>query len=266
MEELTQKLREYIKSISKIYLIGEICDNVFEDFPTNLPESVNEKWRKKTKKIIFKDGKASLDFDDYGFLGILLNVIPGKEEKSDFQQVILRQDLVNYLAYLEAVMQDLQRCIYKNNPTLLPEEKEIKLKDIVNKSTMDEMLNYLIEKQLEKSGYDKITNQIERLNNKPFLLKISIKKNEINELNTFIAIRNLILHNGSRITNEYLELDKKSKYKIGDVICLERKKINELFLYVEKVAVEIFASICKEFYNIEKQNTYNEMSYTPRNL
>ena len=264
MENLRQTYYQFNRAISKIHLLGIINDTVFLDFPSNLPKIVQDKWREKTKKIIFTDGKSQgLDFSDYGFLTALLNVLPGENENSNFQQVILGQEFINYLAHLEALMQDVFRHVFKNNPDLLPEDKEIKWKEIVDKKSVEEIHDYVIDKHLEKSGYDKLSHQIEKLNNKPFLFSISIKKEKLIEIENLITIRNLILHNGSKITNDYLKLNPKSKFALNETIILTREEVNNAQLLINKVAYETYASICYKIHGIPKQNSYDEMSFTP---
>ncbi|WP_153800115.1 hypothetical protein [Foetidibacter luteolus] len=266
MEKLKYILIEFTKAVSKIHLLGTISDEIFANFPANLPQIVKDSWREKTKKIIFAgDPKETmkLDFKDYGFLGSLIHVLPSEGKETDFQQVILRQDLINYLAHLEAVMQDIQRFIFTNKPELLPEEKEVKWKEISDKKSVTEILDFIINKQLEKSGYDKLTYQIERLNNKPFLFKISIKKKELEKLDLLIAIRNLILHNGNRISNDYLTLNPTSSFKVGEQLVLTRDEINEAHVLIQRVAYESYASVGNILFGIAKETLYNEMSYNP---
>lgn len=264
MDNIRQTFHQFAKAISKIHLLGAINDEVFLDFPDNLPDSVQKKWREKTKKIIFSDGVSQeLDFNDYGFLTSLLNVLNAEDKKSGFQQVILRQDLINYLAHLEALMQDVFRYIFKNRPDLLPEDKEVKWKDISSKTSIDEILEFVIDKHLEKSGYDKLSHQIEKLNNKPFLFSISIKKEKLVKLESLIAVRNLILHNGNKITGDYLKLNPNSESQLNDNLILSREELNEAYLLIESIAYETYASIGLKLHNVEKNVLYDEMSYKP---
>ena len=265
IEALRNTLIEFTKAVSKIHLIGTISDEIFSDFPKNLPEIIRDKWKEKMKNVIYRRDTNELEFDfnEFGVLGSLIHVLPLEGQTVDFKQIILRQDIINYIAHLEAVMQDIQRFIFINKPELLPDEKQLSYKEIISIKTMPEMLDYMINKQLEKSGYDKLSAQVTRLNNKPYLFKISIKKEELQKIDLLVSIRNLILHNGSKITNEYLVLNPSSTLRFGESLHLTRQEINDAHILIQRIAYETYASVGDSLFGIGKTTLYDEMSYNP---
>ncbi|MUH35384.1 hypothetical protein D9O36_05995 [Zobellia amurskyensis] len=260
-------LNGFNSAISKTYLVGTISDQIFEDFPSKLPIEIRDNWREKMKLLLadVNSPKKSenYNFKDYGFFLSLIHTIPSGGEQSDFEQVILRKDLISYVAYLEALFQDVNRIIYKENPNYISGEKQISWNDILDKENYQEIVDFVIEKQLEKSGYDKLSKQIERLNNEPYLFKILIKKEKIKELELLVATRNLIIHNGNKITAEYLALCDNSTLNIGDKLMLSRDNLNDVHILIQKIAYETYASVGHKLFGIDKIELYNEMNYKP---
>ncbi|MCB9222570.1 MAG: hypothetical protein R2780_13110 [Crocinitomicaceae bacterium] len=178
VKDLERTLNDFILAISKIHIIGILSDGIFHEFPKELPDKVRKKWLDEADVVDkhIKDGKTDvLPFSQYGHFGSLSRIFE-HEKKADFEQEILRQNLTNYVSYLEAFFQDINRIVYTVKPELLSGEKQIKWKDILDNRDFDSILQNTIDKELESSGYDKIFEQIERFNNVPFQFKIRIKK------------------------------------------------------------------------------------------
>ncbi len=260
---LLKKTLDFQNATAKSHLIGLVSEDLFNKFPDNLPENIKNNWKNKIGELVNSIGKeqAPANFDDYGFLVSLASIMKREDANSDFRNVILQQEIINYLAYFEAFMQDVFRHVYTDNPSLIPEDKELKWKEIVDKKDYSSILNYVINKQLEKSGYDKLSTQITRLNNKPFLFKIKVDKKTLKSLEKLICVRNIIIHNGSKVNAELLELINDSSIKLNDFYQLSRKECNEAYNLVLSIAIEVYASVYFKLYNKEIQTSYEELSY-----
>ncbi|MDO1500090.1 hypothetical protein Q2T40_08090 [Winogradskyella maritima] len=265
-EKLQHLVYDFLQKISKVYLAGEITQPIITDFDSNLPEAIRKNWAVNMKKLIMNHGVFEDDVTDESrlFYSMILGNPKGEDQKEVFEQILLQQEFISYFAHLEAVLQDIQRYMYKQKPELLPEEKEIKWKHILELKDFSKLLEHTIDEKLNKSGYLKISDLIVKLNSEPFLLKISLKKELLNDLEEFILIRNMIIHNGSKITKDLNEFASE-KYTFGDKFSLDRILLNQLFDLTMIVAVETYASVCSEIYEEDKKEAYNNMSFVPEN-
>lgn len=260
-ELITEYAYDFWKSISRVQLTGEINDTIIEDFSSNIPEKVRANFQQYTRNLIFKDGQKDLINESRFMLALVMGMPSNADSEEEFRQVILQQELISYFAHLEAVFQNFQRIIYLSKPEFLPEKKEILWKDIFELKSYDKILDFVINEKLYKSGYLKISDLIIKLNSLPFQLKISVKKQLLKDLEEFTLIRNMIIHNGTKVSKDY-EAFTSGRYKLNDKFILNRDIVNQFFDLIRIVVVETYASILTEFFGITKEDAYNEMSYT----
>lgn len=265
-EHLRGILNDFNQEVAKNFLLGDISQKLFTSFPDNMPENIKKHWREEIQKLILRSkNPEEYNFKDFGFFLSLIHTIPSNGENADFEQVIFRKDLIYYISHLEGLFQDFYRVIYMEKPELLPEDREIKWKEITSKSNLNSLIECLIEKQLEKSGYDSLSQQILRLNNRPFLFKVELKKNLIEKLEEYVIIRNLIVHNGNKVNGIYLDKVKSPRFTLGEIVKLTRQDIVDIHMMSHVIAYETYAGICHSLFGMDKQSCYNDMSYKKNN-
>lgn len=260
--KLTELTSEFLQKICNVCVTGEMNQIIINDFNKNIPDTVRSNWNSSLKKLL--TGNEVDLIDEKRFLYSFITANPSNNDDLHiFKQILFEQEFISYFAHIESIFQEFQRFIYYKKPEYLPQEKEILLKDILDLKNFNAILEHSIEQKLNKSGYLKISDLIIKLNSKPFLLKISVKNELQHDLNEFILIRNMVIHNGGKVSEDY-ENFTDGKYKKGSKFILSKIIVNQLFDLIIILSVETFASILKEIYNIEKKEAYNRMSYNPK--
>ena len=176
-----------------------------------------------------------------------MTVFKKRSTKADFQQDIYKQAFVNYFAHIEAYFQDVWRIIYRQNPHNLSSDLEYKLDEILKWSSYEELVTYIIDKKLSKSGYDKISDQLKRLNRPPFKFCLKLSDSLFKSWDRRTIIRNLILHNGSKVNSEYIEISD-SEDKPGDLLELSFDEMEEIFLATMSLGHVIFLKVSSKLF------------------
>ena len=260
--KLTELTSEFLQKICKVCVTGEMNQTIINDFNENIPTAVRTNWVSSVQKILTKDENDLVD--ETRFLYSMITASPSNvNDLPVFKQILFEQEFISYFAHLESIFQEFQRFIYYKKPEYLPQEKEILWKDILELKDFSAILEYTIEQKLNKSGYLKISDLLIKLNSTPFLLKISVKNELQHDLNEFILIRNMIIHNGSKVSEDY-EKFTEGKYKKGSKFILDRIIVNQLFDLIIIVSIETYGSVLEEIYGIEKKEAYDRMSYMPK--
>lgn len=111
-----------------------------------------------------------------------------------YQTQVAHAAFVLGYSYAEAFLADLIRKIYAARPVALPHEKELKFRDILERSTYDDVLDYMIEKEVLAVMYNSMDNIIGHFQDKLDLHWPSSERDTIVEAN---LLRNCIVHNNA---------------------------------------------------------------------
>lgn len=272
-EELTALFNHYAAEIAKIRLIGLNNYHLYLDFPKNITAELKEIWKKGFETILSKfnadDKESTVITSIPANIGAFIQPFlvfhrrGGLElESLHFLQLALQQEFIMYLAYLEAFFQDYRKHLYKIDPKLLSnKDRTITWEEITEKKSLEEIHELLVEKCLEKSGYDKINEVIEKLNNKPIQLKIKLEKEQINYLNEMVLIRNMIVHNNSKVSNDYKKLRKDSPFKVGDEYLLNFEQLYVTYNFLQWVIFESFVAFKIKYFGGEYSNICDQFGY-----
>jgi hypothetical protein len=249
-------------NMSKVDLLSMYSHEIFVDFPKNLPE--NSKQQHKSDMEILNKAKTDLtniEFNlltekQYVELGVskefyrfvhnfsLAEFKSNELESFDYEQVLYGQELISLYSFLEGYFQDLQRLLFLNDKSLLSNnDTEVSLNKVLKAENYNELISIIIEEKLEKSGYEKISSIINKWKREPFKIILKLKKDELEELDKFTCIRNIIIHNNSKINESLICYLNKDEFKIGQTFKLDiqiMKKFKDLvFEIVFNAYIEI---------------------------
>jgi hypothetical protein len=115
----------------------------------------------------------------------------------------------------------------------------------------DDLLKSIIEKEIYEISYKKIDERIKYLSHKfqldfeytEFEIAFFSHKINLNELVEAYAIRNIIIHNKSIVNKIFIENVTNSKYKIGDIITVDKGLVDRLTLTLLKSLTSIIKQI-----------------------
>jgi hypothetical protein len=281
----------YELSVNQNKILNFYGREIFKEFPKGLPENIKCQWdgnRKFLLKVFNKilpdvenktinETSEDLEFQSAdinpGNPAILMNQIAiyrcmielnmNKGENIDFERLFFSQELVMMLAHLEAFLSDSLRVICRVKPEILKSSKKIDRSKIIDFGNWDEIMEFLIEDYVYDFGWETFKNKIKFLNDN-IGLSIEISDTEISIFEDAENIRNIIVHNGGRISQEYINRTKKYDMNVGDLIPITSEFIEEVANEILLLGWEIFALISKKFFNIDDSKlAWRERKPTP---
>lgn len=146
-------------------------------------------------------------------------------------------------SYFEAFLSDLVREILLRRPNILPQERELKYRDVLDRKDYDSILKYMIDKEILAIFYgsaEKIGKYFEdRLNlpwpeydGQPAVVRASL-------------VRNCIIHNGARVDSRLSEI---SDWDEGDQIELSPGDVHSFGLQARDFARQLWtAAVANHF-------------------
>lgn len=156
-----------------------------------------------------------------------MNVIKG----FDFQPVILEQSLVYMVGIIESYICDSARIIYSNMPKYLnAHDLSLIFSELTEFDSLDAMKEVMLQKAMGRTwSQGSFSNRIDKLRKK-FSIILNFKaylKELLDEAN---LLRNCILHNGSKVSEDYLkEFGEKRTLELNSLIMISPYFIDAIF-------------------------------------
>lgn len=267
LKDRLDKIFQNMKAnMAKVDLLSMYSHEIFTDFPRSLPKDSLEKL--KTDSFILNEVRKLMDEKQFNLLteqhyeklGVskesyrlienvsFLQTVEKDIASVNFQQVLYQQEYISLYSYLEGYFQDIQRLLFENDKNLLAnKDKEISLNKILEAESYDKLISLIIEEKLEKSGYEKISSIIEKWKKEPFKIILKLKKRELESLEKFTCIRNVIIHNNSKINGDLIKYLDSEEYKIGFVFKLDSEIMNEYKDLIFKIVFSTYLEICLQY-------------------
>nr|WP_320000066.1 hypothetical protein [uncultured Draconibacterium sp.] len=263
LDKIFQNMRA---NMSKIDLLSMYSHEIFENFPWSLPN--NSLYDFKNDVLILNKVKSKLTTNEFNLLSEKnyvelgmskkfyrfvhnLSVVHTGEidiESIDFQQVLYSQELISLYSYLEGYFQDLQRILYEQDKTLLSnKDKQVLLNTILEVDDYEQLVKIIIDEKLAKSGYEKISSIIEKWKKEPFKIILKLKKAELQKLDKFTLIRNIIIHNNSRVDDSLINYLNSKEYKVGQEYKLNSEIMKEFRDLVFEIVFSAYTEICLKY-------------------
>ncbi|MDC1068430.1 hypothetical protein OAQ99_04655 [Candidatus Kapabacteria bacterium] len=272
--------RNTILEINKSRLAFLFSMKSLEDFPNNLTDIVTQPFHANWKKSL-DDGDAIVhgeefnnlrEFDDVEIEGnfytspyiniintlkrknksynVIQSVIGGRYfnvPQIDFTQILISQQIVYLVGIIEGFTLDSVKYIYSNKIDYLYQHQiALPINEIVN-NTRTELESMAITKATERKWSDgSFSKRFKKLKDK-FEIDLDIDKVLIDILDEANLLRNSILHNGSKFTNDYAKLyGRKRNIKEGDSLSTTSYFV-ELLYYL---TIDVINILTKETYKI----------------
>ena len=180
--------------------------------------------------------------------------------------ILPRNFIVSLVSQYDAYLGELYRALFQVQPELaFLLEKEFTFQEIIKYNDLDELKEFVIEKDVEnllrKSHYEQLTTLEKRIakhTKKEFTLT-----NKLKVLPTFIEVterRNLFVHCNGLISRNYIENCQKHKVKdvenfeIGTELEVEPEYFNEAFIAIFEVGVKLGQVLWRKFLPTEIEN------------
>ena len=130
--------------------------------------------------------------------------------------------IISLITFTEIYLRDIIEWIFRKKPETFCSNKEIKLthEDIIKRKIDYEYLkNKILERVIHEITKENIANSIEELFNKRFEWDLTKFSTELIALKDISAIRNIIVHNNSKVNKTFLEIiSTPDAYNLNDVL------------------------------------------------
>jgi hypothetical protein len=205
---LEDKDKERAQTIAKAMKVARVenseGDEVVESKATDEEESSEEK--KNNVKYNFLPR-------DYEFLMTNLRKI------NKAQELFEKQLIVTLVSRYDEFLGSLLKLVLEKNPSwLISSEKTITYKELIDLKSIDKAIEGVILKEVDKLLRDSHEDHISYIDDK---LKLGIATN-FDNLPDFLEIaerRNLFVHTGGVVSNQYIDSCNKFGYEVKDVKC-----------------------------------------------
>jgi len=258
----------YMFSVAQVKLLTIVAEKVLKTFPEGLPPHLRDPFVKDMKMAVETLGKEmevarregaprSIELphesDIFGATFEMINVgyfLHGSMAHPDFERSLLYQWLVMVFAHLDAFIADTVRAICQVRPEVLKSDRKMSWEAILDYGEWEELLNQMVERYVLEIGWPPIRKRIEFLI-KEFGLEIDFPSPYINVIEQAENDRHVVLHNGARISQEYIDRTQRRDVRVGDLIPLNREYLEKIHLHSSALASAVMRSVAKKFFEVQ---------------
>ncbi len=271
----------YLIESGQIHIFTLISGYMLKDFPKKLPEELGKPLKiglkeahdnlekflttkgrtKNTSRMLFsnKDEIQSKLISSTFFLIVAKmmadisqnadNKFQVSEVQSGFERLSNYQALIMVFAHLDAFMADTLRVICKVRPEILKRDKKIDWATVLEFGGKDDLVNYLIERYVYEFDWLSLPNRVQFFRNQ-IGLDINISKTSIDLLKSAEEIRHILVHNGGRVSQEYVNRTGCGDIMVGDIISVPFEYVERVIVAARGLAGDVFVSVSKKFFQI----------------
>jgi hypothetical protein len=179
---------------------------------------------------------------------LVLHALENKGKHFDFGSLVIAQELVILLAHVDAFISDSIRAMCKAKPIILISDKKISWRDVIETGNWDDLISYLTEEYSYDLGWNSISDRISYISERHGL-KISLSE-PIRRLSEAEQLRHLIIHNGGRVSQEYLKKTGKTDVDLGELITITHDYTKQVAEDALLLLNNIFLSVSEKFFGI----------------
>jgi hypothetical protein len=269
---------DFTIGISQTQIVSLISDEVLSDFPKNLPNETKENLVNLLTDLSssvllhqgyeikapdgrpIKAGEKVEEFEDsllfMPTLKLYLSSGAKSEQKKfdiDFSFFILTQELVMLFSYLDAFLLNCLRAIAKREEKILKRDKTITWKEVITARSREEIVENIIEEYCYEFGWKNIRNKIETFKNEHGL-EVSTSDDVIESICEGANLRHLVVHNGARINQDFLNKNSSYEGRIGDQISINKDYLENLSGEIFALGGDVFISTARKYYDAEEND------------
>lgn len=267
----------YNLSVSQTRVLTILAEEVVKEFPKRLPEHLRGPLRRNLEELgrAFKAVRTSqirgepaperveikledLDQGEYrdDLLFSVLTMYGALAELGasspdvDFERLLYSQELVMLLAHLDAFMADSLRVICEVRPEVLRSSKQMGWDTILSLGGWYELLDYLIEEYVYEFGWKSFPKRVEFLRER-LGLSIECPECDLELLEKAENIRHIVVHNGGRVSQEYIARTGRNDLVIGESVPVTLEYVDDVAAATRLLASDLFLGVSKKFFGME---------------
>jgi hypothetical protein len=266
IEKYGQIFNDFCVGLKQIEILCAVATYTLDDFPNNLPENLrrslvtaiteiseqlNHDKTKPEPQIV--DVEVALNSKlEKQLVQSVLEFIMMKSNKKvkkitdpNFGRVICSQSLIIVFAHLEAFMTDTIKFICDACPEVLKSKnKKISFEDALKFESNIKQL--LIDRYTYEFGWKSIDEKLAFFKSE-FGLKLEIVDSNIDVLKEAENVRHIIVHNGGRISQQFIDKSKNKRFKIGGFVTFSFREIIAISQITHYLASKMYVETIKKF-------------------
>lgn len=254
-------------------VLTHVAGEVLKEFPTKLPRNLQEPlWRDIEKmlyglrkatggpipenvKQAFKDLKqdeASSDLSLRALSMYLWASLLGysSAEEIDFGRLLYSQQLVMLFVQLDAFIADSLRIICQLRPEVMKGDKKIDWDTVLECGGWEQLLDHLSEQYIFEFGWQSVRKRITLLRTRLGLV-VECPEPDLELLEEAENIRNIVVHNGGRVNQEYIRRTGRDSLTVGAFVPLSLEYLDKIAQVTTTLASNLFVAVSKKFFHIE---------------
>ena len=271
-KDYTRIYQDYEISVHQARLISYLSSEVIKDFPYDMSRyyeiSAFPKLRQAAEivsKILkgFMEGRqpskevyetiekddSLADLAESLFYLFGLQVKRGAlSERMEFQRIQNFQELIIHHSNFDAFLSDSVRAICCKCPDVMKKSRVIQWEEILSCEGWDELMSMLVEMFVRDLGWGQLIKRLDELS-KIFKLELRFHKDDVQSITELDVARNLIVHNGGKANQEYVNLKDTNDIEIGDYIPIDNGDLRRFSRTLQLVANDIFVEVSRKYFH-----------------
>jgi hypothetical protein len=159
-----------------------------------------------------------------------------------FTQIVFQRAVDNFLVYVV----ELLRRVFVERPEALRSSETIKVEDVLRWSTMDDLVQALVERRVERLAYLSLTDLQDDLI-RSLGLELFGDQTDLSRAVRLVATRNLLAHNRAIVNERFLRQVPDSTLTIGEPILLNGDDVLADLEFLSEAAKRIDAVAISHF-------------------
>lgn len=224
-------LEEYVVSIDEGNF-GDKCDSMWKDI---IMENFDLEADDSGSELIKFKGE---DIED---LKKILRIYSKQRKNGMKRKILFRSALMSLVVYFEGMISDIFKYLINKNPESITNNKQLTFKEIKELGSMENAIEYLVEKEIEVITRGDYNDWCTKLRDK-FKFTLNNIKEEESIVIEIIKRRNLYVHNNGYVNNIYLKtVDKELRkgVKKDDILEVDIDYIKNAIKILKKVGNDI---------------------------
>jgi hypothetical protein len=261
--------KDFMISLFQVECISGAAVATLSDFPGGLPPSMSELYGRAMDWLADpeRDRKQSL-VDILGTAGsftearvvspaIMLvtfavsrGAAPGD---IDFPYVVHAQEHVMYFAHLDAFLAGTVRCICMRRPEVMKSSKKLTWEQVIEAGAWDALLQSLVERYVFEFGWPPVAERLAILQ-RDLGLSLTLPQEELEILRQGEELRNLIVHNGGRLSQAYVDARPEQGLVVGEYADITYLTNSALQRAIVDLVGEIVRAVAEAHFGMDRNN------------
>jgi len=253
-----------------LYLISRI---LLKDFPKSLPSNLAVPVARALEEVVQVLGKemeysedrlprdsgvrfhsedeAVADPEIFARAAMIFaqQLMTGKEIRQlDFERLVCEQELTMVFAHLDAFWGDSVRAVCRVCPEVMKSGSTMKRETILSFAGWDPLIAHLVEEFVFEFTVTPVEKRVKLMRDR-LGLPIQCPQSAIALLVEAETVRNVVVHNGGRITAESINRIGRSDLVVGDFVDVKHEYVSSVLSWACVVASVMFVEISKKFFD-----------------